>query len=185
MTTARYIAGLVIASLAALSACGPPAYVRGDHIPEDAQLVNWPKIGWGWELCIDAAGGSALFSWDAEHVGGPFIRVRQAACAAGSDPRDVLRVEGSAPVEFLFPEARSKGAEFETGACPHQMSPEALAQLGEILEAGIASGRLTPEAASAAGSMLDDLAGVNPARLALAGGMGNANAWSFRCRPEV
>lgn len=185
MTTARCIAGLVIASLAVLSACGAPAYMRGAHIPEDAKLVNWPKIGWGWELCIDAASGSALFSWEAEHVGDPFIRVRLTTCASGSDPRDVLRVEGSASVDFLFPEAPGDVVELADGACPNQLSPEALVRIGNVLDAAIASGRLTPGAATVAERMLAVITRVNPASLRLAGSMGNNNGWSVRCRPEA
>jgi len=185
VNTPRNIAWPIIAAFAIVSACGAPAYVRGAHIPADAKLENWPKIGWGWELCLDQAGGSAYFTWDAEDSSGPFIRVREATCAAGGDPRDILRVEGSAQLDFLFPEAPGNGAEFADGACPHRVSPEALARFGNTLEAAIESGRLTPEAAGEAAHMRAAIAQVDPERLALVGSMGNANGWSLRCRPEA
>jgi hypothetical protein len=173
----------VVMALLVAGACGAPAYERGAHVPADAKLEYWPKIGWGWELCIDASADSTFFTWSAEGGGGPFIRVRQAACAAGKDPRDVLRVEGSAQgVEFLFPEAPDTGAEMGGEACPYPVPPETLARFSAALEAAISSGKLTPEAVAEATGMMAQLGQVKLERLWLSGGVGNADAWSLRCK---
>ena len=180
---ARNVAGLM--ALAAVSACAAPAYERGSHIPAEAKLEHWPKIGWGWALCLDAASDSALFTWGAEGGAGPFIQLRQTTCSAGSDPRDVLRAKGSAGgIEFLFPEASDKGALFGDEGCPHQVSQESLARFGNVLSAAISSGRLTPEAAAEAEGMQTAIGRVEPDRLRQSGGEGNSDAWSIRCKPS-
>lgn len=177
---ARHWAGLV---MLAAAACGPPPYIRGADVPAEARLADGGKLGWLWELCLDAPGGSAFFTWHAERGGGPFIRLRQAGCDAGADPRGVVRVEETARgVEFLFPAAVLADLEVETRRCPHVISAEAVAGFTAMAEAAVASGRLTPEAIAAARDMAAKLGKVKLERLWLSGGIGNANAWSDRCK---
>lgn len=153
-------------------------------MPTDARLEYWPKIGWGWELCIDAPEGSALLTWSGDSAGGG-IKLRLASCvAAGKDRRNFLRATASADhIEFLFPEAPDHGSDFfNTQACPHTVTPETLARFKAILAAALDSGTLAPEAAQDATNMIALFDNVKLERLWLAGGEGNAESWSVRCK---
>jgi hypothetical protein len=153
-------------------------------VPEKASLEYWPKIGWGWELCIDGPQGSALLSWS--NGSGPFTKLRPASCKdAAHDRRDFLRVEGSGRrVEFLFPESPDDfGLGSDQRACPHSVPPEALAEFRSTLEAARMSPALTPEAAAATDRLIETLQSVRTEDLQLSGGIGNADSWSVLCTP--
>lgn len=175
-----------LATVVVLAGCDlgrPPKPERGPKVPAEAKLEYWPKIGWVWELCLDAPDGSAFFTWSDDGDGGPFIRLRPLSCTtAEKDGRDFLRAVGSEQsVEFLFPAAPNRGQDLFGGACPQTLSLQDISEFKATLRTAAASGKLTPEAAESATGMIARLDGIRPEGLRLAGGEGSVDNWSVRC----
>jgi hypothetical protein len=169
------------------SACDlflPAKPPRPENLPELAGAVYWPKVGWGWSLCLDAPAGSTLFTWSAEGFG-PHMRVRGQSCAAATAPdeRKHLRVEGDAgSFDFLFPEAPAdKSALVTLAPCPRAVDAHELAALAGVLRAAGASDKLPEDVAKEALAMASSVEDIGPDDLVLVGGIGNTESWSVRC----
>lgn len=163
----------------------PPKPSRVDAIPESATLEFRPKVGWVWSLCVDAAGGSNLFSW-AEYSTTPMIRIRPIACASADEAPDSQHIEitgGPQRVEFLLP---ARPVDFEndilSGApCPASITPDLLSQYAATAFEASRSQQLTVEAQAEAREMAFAIEALSIDRLWIGGGMGNGQSWRIRC----
>jgi hypothetical protein len=162
----------------------PPKPARPPAVPAEASLVFRQKSGWGWDWCLDVPNGGVRFQWGASGERLYTTAIGISCSAPVAEERKHLRVAGTSPIRFSFPEEPVGSSEPKGGdPCPFEIQPAELASLKGYLLAAVASQRLRSQLAAETLEMAGEVEKAGNSPLEYVGGEGNTDGWSIRCSP--